>query len=56
MKLQRPSPGMEDSGETRQIGAEETVVFGTESQGFGKGMKEGFIAGFLMETDKGKSN
>jgi len=50
--LQLPSPGMEDAGETGQIGAEEAVVFGKQLYGFGRGMKQGLIAGFLMSTDK----
>lgn len=53
MILQLLSPGIEDTSEPRQIGAEETVVFGKASHGFGGGGKEGFIADLLMGTNKG---
>ncbi len=52
MKLELPSPGMEDAGKAGKIGSQETTIFGKGLQGFGRGVKEGFIACFLMSTDK----
>lgn len=52
MKLELPSPGMEDAGKAGKIGSKETTVFGKGLQGFGRGLKESFIACFLMSTDK----
>lgn len=52
MKLELLSPGMENAGKAGKIGSQEMIVFGKGLQGFGRGMKEGFIACFLMSTDK----
>jgi hypothetical protein len=51
MKLKLPSPSVKNAGKTGEIGSEESCILGQNLQGFGGGMKKGFITYLLMGTD-----
>ena len=52
MKLKLPSPCMENTGKTGDIGSQESGVFGQDLQCLGRGKKEGFIPHFLMGSNE----
>ena len=50
--LELPTPGMEDAGKAREIGADETLVFGEPFEGLGRGLEQGVVGDLLMRADK----
>ena len=50
--LELPAPGMEDAGKAREIGADETLVFGEPFERLGRGLEQGVVGDLLMRADK----
>jgi len=48
-----PAPSLEDTGETREIGADETRVLGEVFEGGGRSLERGVVGRALMRADKG---
>jgi len=51
--LELPTPGLQDTSEPREIGPDETCVFGEPFEGFSRGVKQGLVRGALMRADEG---
>jgi hypothetical protein len=51
--LELPAPGVQDSGKPREIGPDETCVFGEPFEGFSRGVKHGLVRGALLRADEG---
>jgi hypothetical protein len=45
--LELPAPGMEDTSETREIGADETLVLGEAFEGGGRSLEQGVVGNAL---------
>jgi len=52
MVLELPAPRMQDTRETRKIGADETLVFGEPFERLGRGLEQGVVGDLLMRADK----
>src|SRR6185295_11407870 len=51
--LERPAPGVQDTGETREVGADETLVFGEAFEGCRRSVEHGVVREALMRADEG---
>ena len=51
--LELSSPGVQDAGETREVSADETLVFGEPFEGERRGVEQGLVGEALMGADKG---
>ena len=51
--LELPAPGVQDTGETREVGADETLVFGEAFEGFRRSVEHGVVREALMRADEG---
>ena len=53
--LELPAPGMEDARETREVGADETFVFGQPLESRCRRLKQGLVREALMRADEGSA-
>ena len=53
MVLQLPAPGVQDTGETWEIGPDEARVFGQPFEGRCRRLKHGLVREALMRAEKG---
>jgi hypothetical protein len=51
--LELPAPRMQDTGETREVRPDETLVFGEPFEGFRRGVEHGVVPEALMRAEKG---
>jgi hypothetical protein len=51
--LELSAPGMQDTGETREVGADETLVLGEALEGERRGVEHSLVREALMRADKG---
>ena len=51
--LELPAPGMQDTGEPREVGPDEALVVGEPFEGRGRGVKHGLVREALMRADEG---
>src|SRR5215831_8525350 len=51
--LQLLAPGVQDTGETREIGPDEALVFGQPFEGCCRCLKQGLVRAALMRAHKG---
>ena len=51
--LELPAPGVQDTGAPREVGPDETLVFGEPFEGRGRGVEHGVVREALMGADKG---
>src|SRR5262249_12609809 len=50
--LELPAPGMQDTGEPREIGPDESRIFGQPLESRGRGLKQGLVREALMRADE----
>jgi hypothetical protein len=53
MILQLPAPGVQDTGEPREVGPEEALVLGQPLESHGRRLKHGVVREALMGADEG---
>ena len=50
--LELSAPGMQDTGKTREVCADEPLVFGEPFEGVRRGCEQGVVRDALMRADK----
>lgn len=51
--LELPAPGMQDTGESREIGPDEAFIFGPPLEGRCRCLNQGLVSNALLRADKG---
>src|SRR5262249_22922130 len=51
--LELPAPGMQDTGEPREVGPDKALVLGQPLKGHGRRLKHGVVGEALMRADEG---
>jgi hypothetical protein len=51
--LELPAPGVQNTGKTREVCPDETLVFGEAFEGERRGVEHGLVGDVLMRADEG---